>query len=161
MTKAMKKVLQRVPLEIPVHWRHLHQDGRNTWLESSKMESYGKYSKATICRHMVKNIGDLVLHKRKKIQQGPAKLYYRQKRNILRQAKVHQEEVENFSVKKIMVKAGIPPSISTATVCSVLRKAVLKWCLAQKKGALTKSDLNLRLTFAREVHQKLPNGFWT
>ena len=97
----MKKVLQRVPLEISVHWRHLHQDGRNTWLELSKMESYEKYSKATICRDIVKNIGDLVLHKRKQSQQGPLKLYYRQKRNILRQAKVHQEEeLRNFSVKK-------------------------------------------------------------
>ena len=125
------------------------------------MNFYGKNSNSTICRHMVKNIGDLVLDERKQNQGKPIKFLDRQKRNNLRQAKVHQEEVENFSVKKIMVKAGIPPSISTATVCSVLRKAVLKWCLAQKKGALTKSDLNLRLTFAREVHQKLPNGFWT
>ena len=100
MTKAMQKVLQRVPLQIPVHWRHLHQDGRNTWFESSKMESYEKYSKATLCRNVVKNIGDQVPHKRKQSQQGPARLYYRQKRNILRQAKLHQEEVENFSVKK-------------------------------------------------------------
>ena len=117
----MKKVLQMVPLKGSVHWRDLHQDLRNTWLELSKMESYAKFSKATICRNMVKNIGDQVLHKRKQSQQGPAKLSYRQKRNILRQAKVHQDEVGNLSVKRVMVRAGIPPSISTGTVRSVMR----------------------------------------
>ena len=58
-----------------------------------------------------------------------------------------------------MVRAGVPPSISTATVCNVLRKAGLKWCHTQKKGVLTKSDPNLRLTFAQEVRQKLSKGF--
>ena len=68
MTKSMKKVLQGVPLEVSIHWRYLHQDGRKTWLEISKMKSYGKYSKATICRIMVKKIRDLVLDKRKQNQ---------------------------------------------------------------------------------------------
>ena len=58
-----------------------------------------------------------------------------------------------------MVRAGFPPSISTATVCNVLRKAGLKRFHAQKKGVLTKSDLNLRLTFAQEVRQKLLKVF--
>ena len=77
MTEAMKKVLQMVPLKGSVHWRDLYQDLRNTWLELSKMESYAKFSKATICRNMVKNIGDLILHKRKQSQQRLANLSYR------------------------------------------------------------------------------------
>ena len=108
------------------------------------MKSYGKYSKATMCRHMVKNIGDLVPDKRKQNQGRPIKLSSRQKRNILHQAKVLQEEVGNFSVKRVMVRGGIPQSISTATVRRVMRKAGLKWSQAQKKGVLTKSDLKLR-----------------
>ena len=99
----MKKVLQGVPLEVSIHWRYLHQDGRKTWLEISKMKSYGKYSKATICWNMVKKIGDLVLDKRKQNQGRPATLSDRQKRNILRQAKVLQEEVGNFSLKRVML----------------------------------------------------------
>ena len=125
MTKSMKKVLQRVSLEVSIHWRYLHQDGRKTWLEISKMQSYGKYSKPTISGHMVKNIGVLVLDKRKQNQGRPTKLSDRQKRNILRQAKVLLEEVGNFSVKRVMVRADIPPSISTATVHKVMRKAGL------------------------------------
>ena len=114
------------------------------------MKSYGKYSKATICRHMVKNIGDLVPDKPKQNQGRPTKLSDRQKRDILRQAKVLQEEVGNFSVKRVMVRAGIPPSISTATVRRVMKKAGLKWSHAKKKGVLTKSDLKLRLKFCPE-----------
>ena len=157
----MTKNLQRVSLEVSIHWRYLHQDAGKTWFEISKMKSYGKYSKATICRHMVKIIGDLVPDKRKQNQGRPTKLSDRQKRNILRQAKVLQEEVGNFSVKRVMVRAGIPPSISTATVRRVMKKAGLKWSHAQKKGVLTKSDLKLRLKFARKVRRKLPKDFWT
>ena len=108
---------------------------------------------------MVKNIGDLVLDKRKQNQGRPTKPSDRQKRNILRQAKVLQEEVGNFSVKRVMVSADIPPSISTATVRRVVRNAGLKWSYAQKKGVLTKSDLKLRLRFARKVRRKLPSNF--
>ena len=102
------------------------------------MKSCEKYSKAIICRHMLKNIGDLVPDKRKENQGRRTKLSERQKRNILRQAKVLQEEVGNVSMKSIMVRAGIPPSISTATVRRVTKKAGLKWSHAQKKGVLTK-----------------------
>ena len=105
----MKKVLQRVSLEVSIHWRYLHQDGRKTWLEISKMKSYRKRSKATICRHMVKKIDDLVLDQWKQNPRRPTKLSDRQKRNILRQAKVLLEEVGNCSVKRVMVRAGIPP----------------------------------------------------
>ena len=124
-------------------------DGRKTWLEIlSTMKSYGKYSKATICRHMVQNISDLVPDKRKQNQGRPTKLSDRQERNILHQAKVLQEEMGKYSVKRAVVSAGISPSISTATVRKVMKKAGLKWSHGQKKGVLTKSDLKLRLKFA-------------
>ena len=103
----------------------------------------------------------MVPDKRKQNIGRPTKLSDKQKRNILRQAKVLQEEVGNFSVKRIMMKTGIPPSISTATVRRVIKKARLKWSHAQKKGVLTKSDLKLRLKFARKVRRKLPKDFWT
>lgn len=158
----MTKALQRVPLEVSIHWRYLHQDKGKTWSEISKMKKcYAKYSKATISRHMVKNIGDLVPDKRKKNQGRPSKLSERQKRNILRQTAVLQEELGNFSVKRVMVRADIPPTISSRTVSRVMKKAGLKWCHAQKKGVLTKSDLKQRLKFARTVRRKLPKTFWT
>ena len=156
----MANKLQRVPLDVSIHWRYLHQDAGKMYSEISKMRSYWKYSKATICRHMKKNIGDLVVGLRKNNQGRPPKLSVQQKRNILRQTKLLQEEMRNFCVKRVMVKAGIPPSISEETVRRVLRKAGLKWARVQRKGILTKNDLKLRLKFARKVRRKLPANFW-
>ena len=109
---------------------------------------------------MKRNIGDLVVDLRKNNQGRPPKLSVQQKRNILRQTKLLQEETGNFCVKRVMVKAGIPPSISEETVRRALRKAGLKWVRVQRKGILTKNDLNLRLKFARKVLRKLSANFW-
>ena len=70
----MVKKLQRIPWNVSFHWRYLHQDAGNTYSEISKMRSYWKYSKGTICRHMNKTIGDLVVDLRKNNQGRPPKL---------------------------------------------------------------------------------------
>ena len=53
-----------------------------------------------------------------------------------------------------MVKAGIPPSITEETVRRVLWKTDLKWTHFQKKGILTKNDLEFRLKYAQKVCRK-------
>ena len=60
----------------------------------------------------------------------------------------------NFFVKRVMVKVGIPPSISEETVRRVSQKTGLKWNHFQRKRILTKNDLKLRLKFARKVCHK-------
>ena len=65
-----------------------------------------------------------------------------------------------FCVKRVMVKAGISPSIGEQTVRRILQKADLKWDHVQRKGILTKSDLKLRLTFAQKVRRRLSTNFW-
>ena len=57
----MAKYLQRILLEISINWHYLHEDAGKTCSEISNMRSYRKYSKATICRHMKKNTGDLMV----------------------------------------------------------------------------------------------------
>ena len=66
----------------------------------------------------------------------------------------------NFCVKRVMVKAGIPPSLSEETIRRVLRKAGLKWARVQRKEILTINDLKLRLKFSRKIRRKLPANFW-
>ena len=77
----MVKKLQRVPLDVPIHWHYLYQDAGKTYSEISKMRSYWKYSKATICRHMEKNIGDFVVDLRKN-NQGRHQNYLFNKKEI-------------------------------------------------------------------------------
>ena len=64
-----------------------------------------------------------------------------------------QKNIE-YCKKRVLVKAGIPPSISKKTVGRVLQKTDLKWTHFQRKEILTKNDLKLRLMFARNVCRK-------
>ena len=59
-----------------------------------------------------------------------------------------------FCKKRVMGKAGIPPSIREETVLKVVQKTDLKWTHFQRKGILTKNDKKLRLKFARKVCRK-------
>ena len=59
----MVKNSQKVPLDVSINLRYLHQEAGKTYSEISKMRSYWNYSKANICRHMKKNTGDLVVTK--------------------------------------------------------------------------------------------------
>ena len=91
---------------------------------------------------------------RKNNQGRPPKLSVCEKRNILRQNKRLQEDMGNFCVKRVIVKAGIPPSICEETVCRVLQKAGWKCTHVQSKEILTKNHLKLRLTFAQKLCRK-------
>ena len=46
-------------------------------------------------------------------------------------------------MKKVMVRSGIPPSVSIATVRRVKRKIELKWSHAQKKKSWLKVDFKV------------------
>ena len=59
------KYLQNVSLDVYINWCCLHQDAGKNYSEISNMRSYLKYSKATICRRMKRNTGDLVVTKKK------------------------------------------------------------------------------------------------
>ena len=60
----------------------------------------------------------------------------------------------NVFVKKVTVKAGIPPSISEETIRRLLKKTVLKWTHFLRKGIISENDLKLRLKFVRKVYRK-------
>ena len=109
---------------------------------------------------MKKNIGNFVVDLQRNNQGRPPKLSFQQNINILQQSKLLKEDMGNFCVKRVMVKARIPPSISEKTFQRVLRKNDLKWARIQRKGILTKNDMKLRLKFARKVLCKLFANFW-
>ena len=109
---------------------------------------------------MKKNIGDFVVDLRRNNQGRPLKISFQQNINILQQTKLLKEDMGNFCVKRVMVKASIPPSISEKTFQRVLRKTELKWARVQRERILTKNDMKLRLRFARKVRCKLSANFW-
>ena len=126
------------------------------------MRSNWKYSKATICRHRKKNIGDLVVDLRKNIQGGPPKLSVRQKGNILRQTKLLQEEMGNFCIKRVMVRASIPSSISAEAVRRVCGRLARNGLVFRGKQSWPKmtwhSGLRLLEKFVVNILQTLGGG---
>ena len=102
--RNLVKYLQRVSLDVSICWRYLYQDVGKTYLEIeiTKMRSYWKYSKATICKYMRKKIGDLVV-----IEELRRRQIFSKKN--LRQTKCLQEEMGKFFCKiRLVVKADIP-----------------------------------------------------
>eukprot|EP00794_Sanderia_malayensis_P010595 gene10595-11716_t len=153
--------LNRVPLAVSIHWRYLHQDQNKTWREISGVKKYGKYSKATICRHMKRPIEDTTVDKRKNNKGRPPKLTVRDKRNILRQVEILRRDYGYFTTKRLKVFAGVSPDISDETVRRVLRKAGFKYSHSRKKGVLSRKDLKVRYEFAKKVRRSLTPSVWT
>ena len=147
------KYLQRVPLDVSINWCYLHQDAGKTYSEISNMRSYWKYSKATICRHMKKNIADLAVTKEYSGNATKTICSAKEKYLTTNQA-LARGDGKLFCKKRVMVKADIPPTIGEDTVRRILRKTDLKWTHFQRKGITLKNDLKLRLKFARKVYRK-------
>ena len=86
----MIKNLQRVLLKVSTHWFYLHQDAVIIYSEIyllKKMKLNWKYSKATICRNMKKNIckstNQLVVKLQNKNQERQPKLSVQQSKKNL------------------------------------------------------------------------------
>ena len=62
MVKNLVKYLQRVPLDVSITWHYLHQDVVKNLFRNIKYEIKLEV-KVTICSHMKKSIGDLVVAK--------------------------------------------------------------------------------------------------
>ena len=152
--------LSRVPLAVSLHWRYLHQDQKKTWKEIAALKKYAKYSKATICRHMKRPIGDDVIDKRKNNKGRPPKLTARDKCIILRQVEILRRDYGYFTTERLKVFAGVSPEISDETVRRVMRAAGYRYSHSRKKGVLARKDLNIRYNFAKKVRKLLAPTVW-
>ena len=152
--------LSRVPLAVSIHWRYLHQDQKKTWKEIAALKKYAKYSKATICRHTKRPIGDDVIDKWKNNKGRPPKRTARDKRIILRQVEILRRDYGYFTTKRLKVFAGVSPEISDETVRRVMRAAGYRYLHSRKKGVLSRKDLNIRYKFAKKVRKLLAPTDW-
>ena len=155
----------QVPIEFSIHWRYLHQDGGKTWAEikASKRE-YRKFSKATICRHMKKTLGEIVPDRRKLNQGRPRKLSARDERNLLRQIGVCRQQNVNFTIRRLRLLAGTPVGVSDETVRRLLHRHNYGYKHAAKKGVLSRVDTVKRLDFAKMIKRRFQDrqtDLWT
>jgi transposase len=158
---AKQQQQKRVPIEVSIHWRYLHQDMKKSSkeIQADRARGYHLYSKATICRHMKKSVSDAVVDRRKFNKGRPAKLTDRDRRSILRQIDVLRSRNEmNFSVKKIKVMAGLSRDVCDESVRLVLKRNGFAFRNAARKGVLKKEDLAKRLEFAKTIQRKFADS---
>ena len=91
----MVKYLQIVPLDVSINWCYLHQDAGKTYSEISKIRSAGIWKRKA--KHCLTEEKYLTTN-----QSLARRVFY-------------------FFVKRVVVKVGIPPSISEETVRRVLQ----------------------------------------
>ena len=156
--------MNKVPVEVSVHWRYLHQDLGKTWKEiaTDRKRGYHLFSKATICRHMKREINEKTFDKRKNNKGRPKKLSSRDQRLLMRQVEVLRARNVNFTAKRLKLSAGLTTAVSDQTVRRVLHKNKLRYRHAAKKGVLSREDLKKRMDFAKKVIKYFSNGdIWT
>ena len=90
------------------------------------------------------------------------KLSERDERLLLRQINVLRRQEGSFSVKRLMVEAGIDArTVSSKTVRRLLHRRGYKYIQARRKGILTEADHERRLKFARRIKCHYTSALWT
>ena len=100
-------------------------------------------------------------HKRK-LAGRPRKLSGRQERLLLRQISTLREEDGNFTVKRLMERAGLNMrEVSCRTVQRFLRSHGYRYLNSRKKGVLLNTDFKRRVQFAKAMRKDYNSSVWT
>ena len=154
------KMYRKIPLCVSVHLRYLHQDLGIKGTDLVKR--FPKYRRSAIYRHMLKEVGDVVVDKRKGNKGRPKVLTLRDERNILRQIpKLRRSMQGNFTLKDVRTGAGVREDVCDMTVSRVLHKEGYHLRRARRKGILTEKDVRIRLKFARHAKKALAQDIWS
>ena len=148
----------KMPLEVSVRLRYLHQDKGVKIHELVKR--FPKYSKSNIYIHakLPDEVRKLDLRKHNKGR--PKKLSIRDERKICRTLLMLRVNLGPFSIKRLKLEAGVDANISDQTVTRVLRRHGYHYLQSRKKGLMSKHDARTRLLFARKVKRILSQDFW-
>ena len=80
----------------------------------------------------------------------------------MRQIDVLRRQEGSFTVKRLMLEAGIDArTASCKTVRRLLYKHGYKYTQARRKGILTVADHERRLKFARKIKSEYTSSLWT
>ena len=152
-----KKKYTKLPLDVSIHLRYLHQD-KGVPLKDL-LKRYPQYSKTNIYRHSKKKIGENSVDNRKQNKGRPRKLTERDDRQIIQTLVKRREEVGDLFSTDVGRASGIT-HVSNRTIRRCIRRKGYKFSQCRKKGQLSKEDLVTRLKFARRC-SKVPENVWT
>jgi len=151
----MKKS-KKMPIEVSVHIRYLHQDKGDKIIDICKR--YPVFSKTAIFRHCKLPLGEGKKDGRHLNCGRPKKLLPRDERMLEKSLLKLRKEYGTCSSIQIQDEAGLQ-CISNRTVIRCLRKLGYGYTQCRRKGILLQEDLQKRLKFARKC-QNVPNSLW-
>ena len=155
MTRQNKKM----PLEVPVRLRYLHQDKGVKICDLVKR--FPNYSKSNIYIH-AKLPDEAAKTDGRKLNKGrPKVLTVRDERKIIRTMLMLRETLGSFSIKRLKLESGVDPHVSDNTIMRILKRNKYHYLQSRKKGLMSRHDARTRLLFARKVKRILSRDFWT
>ena len=149
LSNSTKNQIQKVPFEVFVHTRYLHQDMGMTTRDIIK--KYPQYSKSSTYRHANKSLGVVKGQKNKGCR--PSKMIVRDQWVIKFYVYRLRESDRTFTSKRLQVESGIT-SISNRTFRYYLNKSGFRYLETQKRGLLPSSDLKNQLKFKKKKKKK-------
>ena len=149
LSNSTKNQIQKVPFEVFVNTRYLHQDMGMTTRDIIK--KYPQYSKSSTYRHANKSLGVVKEQKNKGCR--PSKMIVRDQWVIKFYVYRLRESDRTFTSKRLQLESGIT-SISNRTFRYYLNKSGFRYLETQKKGLLPSSDLKNRLKFEKKKKKK-------
>ena len=149
---------KKMPLEVSVRLRYLHQDQRIK--VSEPVKRYAKYSKFDIYIHAKLPDEARKIDCRTFNKGRPKLLTIRDERKKIRTLLLLRETLCSFSIKKLKVESGVDVNISDNTVRRVLNRYGYKYLQSRKKGLLSEKDARNRLLFARKVKRLYAKDIW-
>lgn len=154
----MVKKNSKMPLEVSVRLRYLHQDKGIKICELVKR--FPNYSKSNIYIH-AKLPDEVRKVDSRKHNKGRPKIFsVRGERKIIRTLLMLRESLGSFSIKRLKLEAGVDAHVSDSTVVRVLRRNGYRYLQSRKKGLMSKHDARTRLLFAQKVKRILSGDFW-
>ena len=155
MTRQNKKM----PLEVSVRLRYLHQDKGVKICDLVKR--FPNYSKSNIYIH-AKLPDEAAKTDGRKLNKGrPKVLTVRDKRKIIRTMLMLRETLDSFSIKQLKLESGVDLHVSDNTIIRILKCNKYHYLQSRKKGLMSRHDARTRSLFARKVKCIISRNFWT
>lgn len=154
-----RKKYNKMPIEVSIHLRYLHQDQGIAGKELVKR--YPQYAQRSVYHNMKLPIGERAEDKRKANPGRPRKLTQRDERQLVTQITKLRDTTGVFNSTHIQRQAGIAVNnVSNRTVRRCLGRLDYKYEQCRRKGQVTKKDMGLRLKFAKDCKKNLNEEFW-
>jgi len=160
MVKAKVKKWNKVPLEVSMHIRVLHQEFG--WKVCDMQKKFKTIPRRTLSYHANIKLNENKIDKRKYNKGRPSKLSERDRRKIKRciEAIRQYEQDPNFSIGRVQVMCGLETQCSTRTVNRAVQDMGYHYLNTRQKGLMSKKDHSIRVEFARKCAETVGPDLW-